>query len=166
MEEVIPKLNYRPSPGSVKSRGKEDDGLLEEYRAQGLQDSHIISIQHVVRSQRIDYQVQQSLQLHFIAFSYFIYQLITALIDHIISSAITRGGILIFLPGVSEIKQCIDSIRKDGLRKDVTILPLHANLSNDEQRRVFEKSMTWKIIATTNVAEVCDFLRRTSFFSS
>ena len=89
--------------------------------------------------------------------AYFIYQLITALIDYIITSSITRGGILIFLPGVSEIKQCIDSIRKDGHQKDVTILPLHANLSNDEQRRVFDKTMTWKIIAATNVAEVCDF---------
>jgi HrpA-like RNA helicase len=91
--------------------------------------------------------------------SYFICQLITALVDHIISSACDRGGILIFLPGVSEIKQCIDAIRKDGHQKDVTILPLHANLSNDEQRRVFEKTKTWKIIAATNVAEVCDFLR-------
>ena len=91
-------------------------------------------------------------------FSYIICQLITALIDHIISSASDRGGILIFLPGVSEIKQCIDSIRKDGHQMDVTILPLHANLSNDEQRRVFEKTMTWKIIAATNVAEVYNFL--------
>ena len=151
-------MNYRPSPGSVKSRGKEDDVLLEEYRVQGLQDSHIVSIQNVVRSQRIDYQVQQSLQPHFIVFLLHC-QLITALIDHIISSAITRGGILVFLPGVSEIKQCIDSIRQGGRQKHVTVLPLHANLSNDEQRRVFEKTTTWKIIVATNVAEVCDFLR-------
>lgn len=90
--------------------------------------------------------------------SHFNFQLITALIDHIISTTTTRGGILIFLPGVSEIKHCIDSIRKEGRQKDVTVLPLHANLSNDEQRRVFEKTSTWKIIAATNVAEVCDFL--------
>ncbi|KAF8808063.1 P-loop containing nucleoside triphosphate hydrolase protein [Phlegmacium glaucopus] len=135
LEEVIPNLNYRPSTGSVKSRGKEDDALLEEYRAQGLEDPHIIVIQNLIRSQRIDYQ------------------LITALINYIISTATTRGGILIFLPGVSEIKQCIDSIRKEGHQKDVTVLPLHANLSNDEQRRVFEKTTTWKIIAATNVAE-------------
>ena len=62
-------MNYRPSPGSVKSRGKDDDVLLEEYRAQGLQDLHINSIQSIVRSQRIDYQVQQSFQIHHIAFS-------------------------------------------------------------------------------------------------
>jgi Helicase conserved C-terminal domain len=90
--------------------------------------------------------------------SYSTFQLITILIDHIISTATTRGGILIFLPGVSEIKQCIDSILRDSRQKDMTVLPLHANLSNDEQRRVFEKAMTWKIIAATNVAEVCDFL--------
>ena len=157
MEKVIPELNYRPSPGSVKSRGKEDDTLLEEYRAQGIQDSHITTIQNVAGSQRIDYQVQKSLQFHLIAFLR-PFQLITILIDHIISTATTRGGILIFLPGVSEIKQCIDSILRDGRQKDVTVLPLHANLSNDEQRRVFEKAVTWKIIAATNVAEVCDSL--------
>ena len=89
---------------------------------------------------------------------YFFFQLITALINHIVSSATQRGGILIFLPGVNEIKQCIDSIRQNGPRKDVMVLPLHANLSNDEQRRVFDKTASWKIIAATNVAEVCDFL--------
>jgi hypothetical protein len=39
------------------------------------------------------------------------------------------------------------------------VLPLHANLSNDEQRRVFEKTTAWKIIAATNVAEVCDYFQ-------
>ena len=99
-----------------------------------------------------------TLNLHLIAFLPCFFQLITALVDHIISTAATRGGILIFLPGVSEIKQCMGSIRHDGRQKDVTVLPLHANLSNDEQRRVFEKTATWKIIAATNVAEVRGFL--------
>lgn len=156
LEEIIPKLNYRHSSES-KSRGKDDDALLKEYRAQGIKDSHITTIQSLVRSQWIDYRVKQILHLHYFLPLHF-FQLISALINHIVSTATMRGGILIFLPGVSEIKQCIDSIHKEGRQKDVTVLPLHANLPNDEQRRVFEKTTTWKIIAATNVAEVCDFL--------
>ena len=78
--------------------------------------------------------------------------------DHIIQTAEKRGGILIFLPGVAEIRQCIEAMRKTVSQRDALILPLHANLSNNEQSKVFEPSKTaWKIIAATNVAEVCPF---------
>lgn len=79
------------------------------------------------------------------------------------ATAEKRGGILIFLPGVQEIRQCIDAIRSSISNGQSDILPLHANLSNDEQRRVFATTSKWKIIAATNVAEVrtaipCDAL--------
>jgi HrpA-like RNA helicase len=49
------------------------------------------------------------------------------------------------------------------IEKRVDILPLHANLSSDEQRKVFQKIQSkWKIVCSTNVAEVrhvsCHFL--------
>jgi len=79
-------------------------------------------------------------------------------VDHIIQTAEKKGGILIFLPGVGEIKQCIEAIRKTVSQRDALILPLHANLSTKEQSKIFEPSKTsWKIIAATNVAEVCAF---------
>jgi HrpA-like RNA helicase len=65
-----------------------------------------------------------------------------------------QGGILIFLPGIQEIRQCIETLRRMPHSMDADILPLHANLSNEEQRLVFAKSTKWKIIAATNVAEV------------
>lgn len=37
---------------------------------------------------------------------------------------------------------------------DSKVLPLHANLTSDEQRRVFASTPEWKIIVSTNVAEV------------
>jgi HrpA-like RNA helicase len=51
-----------------------------------------------------------------------------------------------------------------AIEKRVDILPLHANLSSDEQRKVFHKTQSkWKIVCSTNVAEVrrvsCLFLR-------
>jgi ATP-dependent RNA helicase DHX57 len=80
---------------------------------------------------------------------------VAAVVNHIISTADKRGGILIFLPGVQEIRQCIDVMRSHLTDKQADIFPLHANLSNDEQRLVFAKTSNWKIIAATNVAEVC-----------
>jgi ATP-dependent RNA helicase DHX57 len=65
-----------------------------------------------------------------------------------------KGGILLFLPGVQEIRQCIESLQGSPSASEAKIFPLHANLSNDEQRAVFAPAPKWKIIAATNVAEV------------
>lgn len=65
-----------------------------------------------------------------------------------------KAGILIFLPGINEIRRCIDAINSrlsDGIAE---VLPLHANLAIEEQNRVFKKTSKWKVIAATNVAEV------------
>lgn len=65
-----------------------------------------------------------------------------------------RGGVLIFLPGVNEIKRCIDTIKSRVNPAQIDAFPLHANLSIEEQNRVFRTSSKWKVIASTNVAEV------------
>ena len=65
-----------------------------------------------------------------------------------------KGGIMVFLPGVQEIRQCTQAIGA-VVKKQVDILPLHANLSSDEQRKVFHTNPSkWKIVCSTNVAEV------------
>lgn len=63
---------------------------------------------------------------------------------------------MIFLPGVQEIRSCIEAIRC-ALGGTAEILPLHANLSSDEQLAVFANTKRWKIIVATNVAEVSLF---------
>lgn len=80
-----------------------------------------------------------------------------AVVDLIVSQADKakeRGAILIFMPGVQEIRQCIDAIRNFLSSSKADILPLHANLSSNEQRQVFDKIGKWKIVVATNVAEV------------
>lgn len=81
-------------------------------------------------------------------------QLITATINYILNQAEEKGGILVFLPGVQEIRQCIDSLRSSSSASQAKIFPLHANLSSDEQRAVFAPTPKWKIVVATNVAEV------------
>jgi hypothetical protein len=60
----------------------------------------------------------------------------------------------VFLPGVQEIRQCIDSLQGSPSASQARIFPLHANLSNEEQRAVFAPTSNWKIVVATNVAEV------------
>lgn len=67
------------------------------------------------------------------------------------ATAQKRGAILIFLSGVQEIRQCMEKLR--GVPNS-QVLPLHANLTSDEQRRVFASVSGWKVIVSTNVAEV------------
>ncbi|KAF8832013.1 hypothetical protein HHX47_DHR1000914 [Lentinula edodes] len=77
----------------------------------------------------------------------------TALASHIKATSQKRGGILIFLPGVQEIRQCIDALLGESMKDDALLLPLHANLSSAEQMKVFVRTSKWKIIVATNVAE-------------
>lgn len=67
------------------------------------------------------------------------------------------GSILVFLPGIMEINQCIRKI-EEQYRKDnqnVWCLPLHSALSSKDQKRVFHTapSGTRKIVVSTNIAE-------------
>jgi len=57
------------------------------------------------------------------------------------------------MPGVQEIRQCIEALQGASIPK-ASILPLHANLSSEEQKRVFANTPWRKIVVATNVAEV------------
>lgn len=72
-------------------------------------------------------------------------------IDETLNAENDRGSILIFLPGVMEIKKCLNAIDDDTIWK----LPLHSALSSQEQKRIFQNPPPGKrkVIASTNIAE-------------
>ncbi|PFH52275.1 hypothetical protein AMATHDRAFT_57321 [Amanita thiersii Skay4041] len=80
------------------------------------------------------------------------YELIAGIVQNIVATAKKSGGILVFLPGVQEIRRCISAVRSK-INDTADVFPLHANLTSDEQNRVFKNSSKWKIIVATNVAE-------------
>ncbi|KAF9024145.1 P-loop containing nucleoside triphosphate hydrolase protein [Hymenopellis radicata] len=139
LEDVISSINYRPAATrtkQTKESAEAQQAFRNDYRSMGLSEENITALQNITRADGIDYK------------------LLAALVHHIVTTAKSKGGILIFLPGVQEIRQCMETIRDilpNSVRAD--ILPLHANLSSDEQRQVFKKTPNWKIIASTNVAE-------------
>ncbi|WFD30080.1 RNA helicase [Malassezia sp. CBS 17886] len=64
------------------------------------------------------------------------------------------AAVLVFCPGVGEIRQAMDAIAALRL-PELVVLPLHASLAASEQRRVFQPLGRGqrKVIVATNVAE-------------
>lgn len=63
------------------------------------------------------------------------------------------GDILVFLPGVREIRQTERELNGLAQREGFTILPLYGELPAEEQDRVFAPCSGRKIVLATNVAE-------------
>ncbi|KAK6459702.1 P-loop containing nucleoside triphosphate hydrolase protein [Scheffersomyces xylosifermentans] len=133
-----------------------------EGRTFPIQDFHLDSILDA-----IDYTVETASGItkpradsHFFESGNINYDLIAKLCLHIdekLEAENNHGSILIFLPGIMEINQCISLINKvfANKSKDVWTLPLHSALSSNDQKRVFKvpSKGTRKIVVSTNVAE-------------
>ena len=160
LEDFINLIDYRPL--ASKGRKKQDDEDLvadrDEYVSAGLDESAMTAIQAINQADRIDYAVSPCFDVRIYGLTHR-EQLIAAAINYIMSTAEAHGGILVFLPGVQEIRQCIDTLQSSPSASQAKIFPLHANLSSDEQRAVFAPTAKWKIVVATNVAEV-SFERR------
>jgi ATP-dependent helicase HrpB len=63
------------------------------------------------------------------------------------------GDLLVFLPGVGEIRRCAELLEPLARRLDVEVLALHGNLPLDEQQRVLRPSGRRRVVLATNVAE-------------
>lgn len=157
LEDIVRESGFRPSGSQSRfvARGgkqiEEELGQLRTYlQSQNMDEETLRTIESISRSGgRISYE------------------LIGAAVRYVVeraeneelsgaADASVGGAVLVFCPGVGEIRQAIDAI-STSLRgqSKVEILPLHANLSSDEQRRVFLPVHEGfrKIVVSTNVAE-------------
>ncbi|KAL7471936.1 hypothetical protein ACHAXS_012245 [Conticribra weissflogii] len=71
---------------------------------------------------------------------------------------LTTGSILVFLPGLGEIKSLSDRLdcsRTFGNKQRFQVIPMHSTLSSQDQRKAFAPAMKGcrKIILSTNIAE-------------
>ncbi|MBI5070880.1 MAG: ATP-dependent helicase HrpB [Deltaproteobacteria bacterium] len=64
-----------------------------------------------------------------------------------------EGDALVFLPGAAEIRRCRDQLAPWAESRGVELLPLHGDLSPEEQDRAVRPSRRRKVILSTNVAE-------------
>jgi ATP-dependent RNA helicase DHX57 len=79
---------------------------------------------------------------------------VARVVSHVITTAPTPGGVLVFVAGEQDIRHCMVAVRSMVDANKADVLPLHANLATEEQRQVFAQSSKWKVVIATNVAEV------------
>ena len=65
----------------------------------------------------------------------------------------TDGDILCFLPGMQEIRQTARDLNEIAQTSDLLVLPLHGDLSPEEQDRALMPQKQRRIVLATNVAE-------------
>ena len=65
----------------------------------------------------------------------------------------SRGDLLIFLPGKGEIRRCEQQLQSLAQQSQMEILPMHGELSPEEQDRVLTSGPRRRIVLATNVAE-------------
>ncbi len=63
------------------------------------------------------------------------------------------GDVLVFMSGMADINATINALRAARLAEDCDFIPLHGDLSPDDQDRAFAPSSRRKIVVSTNVAE-------------
>ena len=63
------------------------------------------------------------------------------------------GDVLIFMPGMFEINRTIEECRSRNIAEPLAFIPLHGDLSPDEQDRAFSPNERRKVVVATNVAE-------------
>ncbi|MBL9019854.1 MAG: ATP-dependent helicase HrpB [Myxococcales bacterium] len=63
------------------------------------------------------------------------------------------GDVLVFLPGAGEIRRVAEDIAEAAAIHDLTVLPLHGDLTADEQDAAVRPAAKRKVILATNVAE-------------
>ena len=65
----------------------------------------------------------------------------------------TPGDLLVFLPGVGEIRRVQSLLQKNALARNWELHVLHGSLPLEDQNRVLQKGSSPRIILSTNVAE-------------
>jgi ATP-dependent helicase HrpB len=63
------------------------------------------------------------------------------------------GDVLVFLPGTGEIRRCAEDLADAARTFDLAVMPLHGDLTADEQDAAVRPAGRRKVILATNVAE-------------
>ncbi|KAH7041898.1 P-loop containing nucleoside triphosphate hydrolase protein, partial [Linnemannia elongata] len=152
MEQIVARTGHKPDfKGTNVKRAKMTEAMEEEwertkaeYEKEGLDEETIARVKTMeLYAERIDYD------------------LIVASVSDILKrkepAGSVDGAILIFLPGVMEIKKAIDALTvfSRSVSQTLDIMPLHAALTPKEQNSIFApvRKGVRKIVVATNVAE-------------
>lgn len=141
LEDVVRLAQYKSAAPHTTPNPKVDRYITMD----NLPEDLVPSARQLVASNRIDYE--------FLAQTVLLAVRRAEKVDYT-GTLHGRAAILVFCPGVGEIRRAMDAIAAQHIDGAV-ILPLHANLAPSEQRRVFQSvgRNERKIVVSTNVAE-------------
>ena len=142
LEHLVQATGYR----TPLALARDDERADKLYEASALDPDAVPTVRALVASSRIDYGLLAAA----VAYA----AQCAAKIDGT-GSLRGRAAILVFCPGVGEIRQAMDAIAALPIHAELAVLPLHANLPPNEQRRVFQPvgRAQRKVVIATNVAE-------------
>jgi len=78
---------------------------------------------------------------------------VAAVVDEVVTAEDDQGDLLVFLPGVEEIRKVATRLEPLARRADLLVLPLHGTLSALDQDRALRPSVQRKVVLATNIAE-------------
>lgn len=162
LEDLVQAISFRPSSSSPASYSASRDkagplkGLRVDAFNRGLSEGDITAME-VLERQGPGLTPQD-------------YELVGKAVRHVVhretrkesqakasgEKDVQLGAVLVFMSGVGEIRQAIDAIRQLNNNPPVEVMPLHSNLSSEEQQRVFGPTsdpLLRKVVVATNVAE-------------
>lgn len=105
---------------------------------------------HVLTSEVAQYPVEMAYFQHT---EKFLDRSVYAAVEKLLLNPQCTGHILVFLPGQSDIQQCLQSLSHLRETFDCELLALYGSQPPAEQQKVFVPSVRRKIIFSTNVAE-------------
>jgi len=145
LEDIYELIDYEPKyepSKKEKNLTKVDEEMWAKYYTSRGYNSNTLR-----KIQRYDKESMKTSSTNLIN-----YELIGKVVEYICNKE-DSGDILIFLPGVMEIRKCMETL-KGMYIPALEILPLHANLTPAEQYKVFKDFKNKrKVIVSTNVAE-------------
>ncbi|KAL3990479.1 Helicase associated domain (HA2) family protein [Acanthocheilonema viteae] len=147
LEDIVQMTHFLP-PASELRQNKDYDDEGEEFTEETQNLNLVVSEEYGLNTKLAMSQLSEK-EISF--------ELIEALLNHIVSKD-EEGAVLIFLPGWHIIQLLLSFLKSHPMfsnESQFVILPLHSQLTGQEQRRVFENysSDVRKIILSTNIAE-------------
>ncbi|KAK6112877.1 Helicase conserved C-terminal domain family protein [Brugia pahangi] len=149
LEDIVQMIRFSLSTDKLKREkksGRDDEGgeVTEETQNLNLGVSE-------------EYGLNTKLAMNQLSEREISFELIEALLNDIVNKG-EEGAVLIFLPGWNVIQLLLNFLKSHPVFSNESlfvILPLHSQLTGQEQRRVFERHSPGvrKIILSTNIAE-------------
>ncbi|VDK75539.1 unnamed protein product [Litomosoides sigmodontis] len=155
LEDIVQMIHFLPPANKLrKNKGCDDEGQVKRE----VQNLNLVVAE--------EYELNTKLAMSGLSEGEISFELIEALLHYIVSKN-EEGAVLIFLPGWQSIQLLFNFLKSHsvfGNESQFVTLPLHSQLTGDEQRRVFKtyspnvrKTIpsfdVFQIILSTNIAE-------------